>query len=133
MGDHKERASKAHDMFLKQVASRIDSQSDLARRLGLSRAYVSDVFKGGRRLSLNSIFKWADAVGLDVEIVVTPRPAAASVGPSGCGAVTTNKSQGTINQVLKRVDAALQKRLDKDCATKYDVSGCYPSRRGTPW
>jgi len=75
--DSKEMASRSHDMFLKQLGAQMVvldiNQSELARRLDISRAYVSEVLKGGRRLSLNSMFRWAAAVGLDVEIKVTER------------------------------------------------------------
>jgi len=94
VSDHKKHARDAHNRFLEQIEVHMGhagvNQSELARRVGISRAYVSEVFTGGRRLSVNSMFRWAAAVGIDVEIRVTkkarPRPDVSGFYPGSGGA-----------------------------------------------
>ena len=41
-------------------------QDDLARRAGFHRSYISDIERGSRNISLKSIEKLADALGISV-------------------------------------------------------------------
>ena len=54
-------------MSVKNWRSRLDiPQDELARRAGLQRSYISDVERGSRNVSLKSIEKLADALGISV-------------------------------------------------------------------
>jgi CheY-like chemotaxis protein/predicted XRE-type DNA-binding protein len=54
-------------MSVKNWRSRLDiPQGELARRAGLQRSYISDVERGSRNVSLKSIEKLADALGISV-------------------------------------------------------------------
>src|ERR1700733_14739502 len=54
-------------MSVKNWRNRLDiPQDELARRAGLQRSYISDVERGSRNVSLKSIEKLADALGISV-------------------------------------------------------------------
>ena len=58
--------------FLAQVNARMQAQgmsnAELARRMGTSAAYVTKLFRGNANLSLQTIAKLAQAIGVRVQI-----------------------------------------------------------------
>lgn len=58
--------------FLAQVHARMQAQgmnnTELARRLGTSPAYVTRLFPGGTNLSVQTLVKLAQAVGASVQL-----------------------------------------------------------------
>jgi len=48
------------------------SQRELAKRLGVSDAYISKILKGNENISLKTLLKLALALGLNVEIKMQP-------------------------------------------------------------
>ena len=48
------------------------SQRELAKRLGVSDAYISKILKGNENISLKTLIKLALALGLNVEIKMQP-------------------------------------------------------------
>jgi len=56
-------------------------QSDLARRLGKSRAWISKFLYGPRNLQVFTAVEIADALGCDVELRLVPRQANLRVTP----------------------------------------------------
>ena len=56
--------------FVEEIAGRIDSQADLARKLRASSAYVSRVLSGSENLSLRTMAKIALATGGKVRVHV---------------------------------------------------------------
>src|ERR1017187_2863922 len=55
---------------VKNWRSRLEMPQDaLARRAGFHRSYISDIERGARNVSLKSIEKLADALGVSVQIL----------------------------------------------------------------
>lgn len=49
------------------------SKAALARRLGKSRAYVTQTLAGDRNMTLRTLASFADALGADATIAIEPR------------------------------------------------------------
>lgn len=65
------RAEVAHDLETRMKCGGI-SQTDLARRLGVSAAYVNRLVKGKENLTIETLAKVAAAIGHGVSITIDP-------------------------------------------------------------
>jgi transcriptional regulator with XRE-family HTH domain len=65
------------------------SQEDLAARADMHRTYITDVERGVRNVTLASMCKLAEALGIPLEALVTGVTCERESGPSG-------KARGTI-------------------------------------
>lgn len=59
------------------------TRSQLARRLGKSPAFVTQILAGGRNLTLKSLADVADALGARISVVLTPQPGRTARRPVG--------------------------------------------------
>jgi transcriptional regulator with XRE-family HTH domain len=46
-------------------------QVDLAKRLGCTQSYVSNIEIGQKRIALIELIEWAEAIGFDAEAAIT--------------------------------------------------------------
>lgn len=69
------------DWFYRDFGARVRAargdaitQEELARRVGLSRASVANIERGGQRVPMHRIAVFADALGVTPESLLPPRP-----------------------------------------------------------
>ena len=105
-------AAAAKDNFvnelLRMMSEKKVNQKDLAQKVGVSTAYVSRVLSGDMNLSIESMSKFAFALGSRIEI--SAKPIAEEKGTvlleSACGMPGNNRV--TADYSLKREDKAFE-------------------------
>ncbi len=81
------------------MASKKITQSELAKRLGVSKAYISEVLSGTPNLTIESIVKLSDAVGGNLTIGISDLAQTASTWKTTYPLSTTLSSQASCSQL----------------------------------
>ncbi|HUB86312.1 MAG TPA: response regulator [Verrucomicrobiae bacterium] len=106
-------------------------QDELARRAGLQRSYISDVERGSRNVSLKSIEKLADALGISILTLFSEINAGASTEPLHAGELAeilmvedTDTDLLLVTQALKKANITNRMFAVRDGAAALDFLFC---------
>jgi transcriptional regulator with XRE-family HTH domain len=112
MAKTEERSAEQYDDILKTVANRLReariraglTQKQLGDRAGVKQAYIYELERGRTNISLNTLVKMADVLGMDVRDVLP------QTGPSPLSLVVLDR----LLEVCERIAALLFARQKQD-------------------